>query len=49
MFHCEWSLAEQMILRTYTKTIRKNKNNRVRNEIQQNPTISIEKLLKIKY
>ena len=46
MFHCEWSLAEQMILRIYTKTIKKNNNNRVRIEIQQNPTITIEQLIK---
>ena len=46
MFHCEWSVAEQMILRTYTKIIGKNNNNRVRIEIQQNPTINIEQLIK---
>jgi len=46
MFHCEWNLAEQMILRIYTKTIENNKNSRVRIEIQQNPTINIEQLVK---
>ena len=44
MFHCEWNLGEQMILRIYSKTIEKK--NKVRIEIQQNPTISIEKLKK---
>lgn len=46
MFHCEWNLVEQMILRIYTKTIENKKNNIVRIEIQQNPTISIEQLIK---
>lgn len=48
MFHCEWSLAEQMILRIYAKTIGKNKEskNRVRIEMQQNPTTDLEQLLK---
>ena len=45
MFHCEWNLAEQMILRIYSKTIEKK--NKVRIEIQQNPTIPIEKLIKL--
>ena len=44
-FHCEWNLAEQMILRIYTKTIGKS-NNRVRAEIQQNPALDLEQLLK---
>lgn len=44
MFHCEWNLAEQMILRIYSKTI--GKKNKVRIEIQQNPSIPIEKLIK---
>ena len=48
MFHCEWGLAENMILRIYSKTIgnNKKKNNKVRIEIQQNPRITIEKLIK---
>jgi hypothetical protein len=46
MFHCEWSLAEQMILRIYSKTIGGKNNNRVRIEIQQNPAIDIEQLVK---
>ena len=45
MFHCEWNLAEQMILRIYSKTIEKK--NKVRIEIQQNPSIPIEKLIKL--
>ena len=45
MFHCEWSLAEQMILRIYSKTIAKK--NKVRIEIQENPSIPIEKLIKL--
>ena len=44
MFHCEWKLAEQMILRIYSKTIEKK--NKVRIEIQQNPSIFIEELKK---
>ena len=44
MFHCEWNLAEQMILRIYSKTIEKK--SKVRIEIQQNPSISIEELKK---
>ena len=44
MFHCEWNLAEQMILRIYSKTI--GKKNIVRSEIQQNPSIFIEELKK---
>jgi hypothetical protein len=46
MFHCEWSLAEKMILRIYSKTIVEKNNNRVRIEIQQNPAIDLEQLLK---
>ena len=45
MFHCEWGLAEKMILRIYSKTIENKK--KVRIEIQQNPGISIEKLIKL--
>lgn len=44
MFHCEWKLAEQIILRIYSKTIEKN--NKVRIEVQQNPSINIEYLKK---
>jgi hypothetical protein len=44
MFHCQWNLAEQIILRIYSKTI-ENKN-RVRIEVQYDPTISIEELKK---
>ena len=44
MFHCEWGLAEQMILRIYSKKIEKKK--KVRFEIQQNPSISIVELKK---
>ena len=44
MFHCEWNIGEQMILRIYSKTIEKKK--KVRIEIQQNPSIPIEKLIK---
>jgi hypothetical protein len=43
MFHCEWGLAEEMILRIYSKKIENKK--KVRIEIQQNPSIPIEKLL----
>ncbi|MGI9010182.1 MAG: hypothetical protein ACR2F1_03225 [Nitrososphaeraceae archaeon] len=45
MFHCEWNIAENMILRIYSKTIGKNKKN-VRIEIQQNPTLDIQQLIK---
>ncbi len=45
MFHCEWSLAEKMILRIYSKTVRKS-NNRVRIEVQHNPVIDLEQLFK---
>jgi hypothetical protein len=45
MFHCEWSLAENLILRIYSKTIEKN-NKIVRIELQQNQNISIEDLKK---
>ncbi len=45
MFHCEWNLTENIILRIYSKTIEKNKN-KVRTEIQQNPNITIEELKK---
>lgn len=45
MFHCEWSLAEQMILRIYSKTMQKKKKI-VRIERQEKPTISIEELKK---
>ena len=44
MFHCEWGLAEQMVLRIYSKTIEKK--SKVRIEIQQNPIISIEQIIK---
>ena len=44
MFHCVWNLAENIILRIYSKTI-ENKQ-RVRIELQQNPSISIEELKK---
>jgi hypothetical protein len=42
MFHCKWDLAERIALRIYTKELRNKK--KVRIEIQQNPTISVEKL-----
>ncbi len=45
MFHCEWNVAEQMILRIYSKTIEKK--NKVRIEMQQNPGFTIEKLIKL--
>lgn len=44
MFHCQWSLAEKILLRIYSKTIENKK--RVRMEVQYNPNISIEELNK---
>ena len=44
MFHCEWNLTEQIILRIYSKTIERK--NKIRSEIQQNPSISIDELKK---
>ena len=44
-FHCQWNIAEQIILRIYSKTL-ENKTNKVRIEVQYNPTISIEELKK---
>ena len=44
LFHCEWNMAEQMILRIYSKTIEKKK--RIRIEKQENPSFSIEELKK---
>jgi hypothetical protein len=44
MFHCEWNLTEQIILRIYSKTIERK--NKIRIEIQQNPSISIDELKK---
>lgn len=44
MFHCEWNLTEHIILRIYSKTIERK--NKIRSEIQQNPSISIDGLIK---
>ncbi|MGH9981073.1 MAG: hypothetical protein ACRD6U_05930 [Nitrososphaeraceae archaeon] len=46
MFHCEWNLAENIILRIYSKRL-ENKKNKIRSEIQQNPNITVEELKKV--
>jgi hypothetical protein len=43
MFHCEWELAEKIAIRIYSKEFQ-DKKRKIRIELQQNPSISIEEL-----
>lgn len=45
MFHCQWNIAEKVVLRIYSKELTNGKK-KVRMELQQNPQIDIENLQK---